>query len=47
MVEALKDLTDNYIIPSNSTSLIQELQFLIGHSICDELEKYIVRNPKK
>ena len=42
----LKNLTDNYIIPSYSTSLIQELQFLIGHSICDELEKYIVRNPK-
>ena len=42
----LKNLTDNYIIPSSSTSLIQELQFLIGHSICDELEKYIVRNPK-
>ena len=42
----LENLTDNYIIPFYSTSLIQELQFLIGHSICDELEKYIVRNPK-
>lgn len=42
----LKDLTDNYIIPFSSTSLIQEIQFLIGHSICDELEKFVVRNPK-
>ena len=42
----LKSLTDNFIIPFSSTSLIQELQFLIGHSICDELEKYVVRKPK-
>tara|TARA_B100000886_G_scaffold303860_1_gene234736 strand:+ start:12454 stop:13041 length:588 start_codon:yes stop_codon:yes gene_type:complete len=42
----LKNLTDHYIIPFSSTSLIQELQFLIGHSICYELEKYIVKNPK-
>jgi len=42
----LKNLTDHYIIPFSSTSLIQELQFLIGHSICYELEQYIVRNPK-
>ena len=42
----LKHLTDNFIIPFSSTSLIQELQFLIGHSICDELEKYVVRKPK-
>ena len=37
----LKDITDNYIIPFPETNLIQELQILIGHSICNELEKYV------
>ena len=41
----LKDITDHYIIPSHKTNLIQELQILIGHSICYELEEYIFKNP--
>ena len=41
----LKEITDNYIIPFNQTNLIQELQILIGHSICNELENYIFKNP--
>ena len=43
----LKDITDNYIIPFHETNLIQEIQILIGHCICDELEKYICNNPTK
>ena len=43
----LKDITDNYIIPFHETNLIQEIQILIGHCICDELEKYICKNPTK
>ena len=37
----LKKITDNYIVPYSTTSLIQELHFLIGHSICNELEEFI------
>ena len=43
----LKEITDNYIIPFHETNLIQEIQILIGHSICNELEKYICKNPIK
>ena len=43
----LKEITDNYIIPFHETNLIQEIQILIGHSICDELEKYICKTPIK
>ena len=39
----LKEITDNYIIPFYETNLIQELQILIGHSICNELEKYVFK----
>ena len=42
----LKEITDNFVIPFNETSLIQELQILIGHCICDELEKYIFDKEK-
>ena len=41
----LKEITDNYIIPFHKTNLIQELQILIGHSLCNELEEYMFRNP--
>ena len=41
----LKEISDNYIIPFNKTNLIQELQILIGHSLCNELEEYIFNNP--
>ena len=37
----LKNITDNYILPFSKTGLIQEIQILIGHAICDELEQYI------
>ena len=43
----LKEITDNYIIPFHETNLIQEIQILIGHSICDELEKYICQTSIK
>lgn len=37
----LKDITDNFIIPFHETNLIQEIQILIGHSLCNELENYM------
>tara|TARA_Y100001978_G_scaffold203469_1_gene229600 strand:+ start:10622 stop:11218 length:597 start_codon:yes stop_codon:yes gene_type:complete len=43
----LKDITDNFIIPYSTTSLIQELQILIGHAICEEIENYISKNEDK
>ena len=43
----LKEITDNYIIPFHKTNLIQEIQILIGHSLCNELEEYIFKNPIK
>ena len=43
----LKEITDHFIIPFHKTNLIQELQILIGHSICNELEEYIFKNPIK
>ncbi len=37
----LKNITDNFVIPFHQTNLIQEIQILIGHSICNELEDYM------
>ena len=42
----LKNITNNFVIPFNDTALIQELQILIGHSICYELEKYSFEKEK-
>ena len=42
----LKNITNNFVIPFNDTALIQELQILIGHSICNELEKYSFEKEK-
>ena len=41
----LKDITDNFVIPYDKTSLIQELQILIGHCICKEIEEHILKSP--
>ena len=38
----IKDFTDCIILPFQKTSLIQEIQILIGHSLCRELEEYIL-----
>ena len=38
----LKEITENIIIPSQSTALIQELTILIGHTLCQEIEKKVL-----
>ena len=42
----LKNISNSFVIPSDVTSLIQEIQILIGHAICNELEQYIFKNLK-
>jgi len=37
--EALKIVSNNIIIPSNSTARIQEMHILVGHILCDLIEE--------
>ncbi|MDC3072909.1 SIS domain-containing protein [Prochlorococcus sp. AH-716-O10] len=39
----LKNISNSFVVPSNETSLIQEIQILIGHALCNELEQYILK----
>ncbi len=39
----LKQLTQNIIIPSDDTALIQEITILIGHNLCSEIEKNFIK----
>ena len=37
-------ITDSIVLPFEKTSLIQELQIVIGHSLCKELEAEFAKN---
>ena len=39
----LKNISNSFVIPSDVTSLIQEIQILIGHALCNELEQYTLK----
>ena len=39
-----KQITDCIVLPFDKTSLIQELQTVIGHSLCQELEYEFAKN---
>ncbi len=43
----LKDLTENIIIPSNETALIQEVTIVLGHSLCAEIDMEFINNKDK
>ena len=38
----VKDISDSIVLPLYKTSLIQEIQILIGHSICHEIEQMYI-----